>query len=84
MGKVINIVDVVANRDLDEKYKTLLEREKRIESEIACKCQKEIDELNEIEAEKERIERNRLLIKALRAEANQIKAERIKKEKVKK
>lgn len=84
MGKVVNIVDFKANRELDEQYKTLLEREKRIESEIAYKCRKEIDELNAIDAEKEQIERKRLLIKALRAEANKIKAERIRKEKVKK
>lgn len=84
MGKVVNMVDFKANRELDEQYKTLLEREKRIESEICHKCQKEIDELNAIDAEKEQIERKRLLIKALRAEANKIKAERIRKEKVKK
>lgn len=84
MGKVVNIVDFVANKKLDEQYRALLERERKVESEIASKCQKEIDELNEIDAEKELIEKKRLLIKALRGEANQIKAERIKAERIEK
>lgn len=68
MGKIVNVnmVDFKANRELDEQYKTLLEREKRIESEIARKCQKEIDELNAIEAEKEQIERKRTVVSELK------------------